>query len=466
MLKSLKIQNFKGWKDTGKIKLSPITLFFGTNSSGKSSIGQFLVMLKQTMDSSDRKAVFYPGDKNSAVQLGSFREMVFHRDVSNKIKFKYCWSLSDKEKFNIEDSKSEKTYPVNTINFSAETGQDEKENNYLHLYNLTYSLSNDNEKQFSISMKKKQDKKSFYEIECDNNYKLVREMGRVWKSPDPRKFYAFPDEIMAYYQNANFVQDLNFYHEKLFKNMYYLGPLRTKTERLYTWTKIEPESVGNDGQHAIAAILSAKNRKINYKYKARTKSFETIIIEELKKMGLIEDFRVKEIIEQRQDYEVKIKTKGSGDWVDLPDVGFGISQVLPVLVQCFYAPQNSIILIEQPEIHLHPSAQSALADVMIDVINSGENGVPRNIQLIIETHSEHFLRRLQRRIVEDEMLKDKVSAYFADITESPASLNELEIDLYGNIRNWPKDFFGDIASDVIAQDMIIAEKRMKMKQES
>jgi predicted ATPase len=63
-----------------------------------------------------------------------------------------------------------------------------------------------------------------------------------------------------------------------------------------------------------------------------------------------------------------------------------------------FAPANSIILMEQPEIHLHPSAQSILADVMIDVINSRENGADRNIQLIIETHSEHFLRRLQRRI--------------------------------------------------------------------
>lgn len=93
------------------------------------------------------------------------------------------------------------------------------------------------------------------------------------------------------------------------------------------------------------------------------------------------------------------------DGGDLPDVGFGISQVLPVLVQCFYAPEGSIILIEQPEIHLHPNAQSTLADVMIDVINSKENGTDRDIQLVIETHSEHFLRRLQRRIAEDMVPK-------------------------------------------------------------
>ena len=67
MLRELRIKNFKGWQDTGSIHMAPITLFFGTNSSGKSSIGQFLMMLKQTVESPDRKAVFYPGGKNSAV---------------------------------------------------------------------------------------------------------------------------------------------------------------------------------------------------------------------------------------------------------------------------------------------------------------------------------------------------------------------------------------------------------------
>lgn len=59
MIKNLRIQNFKGWKDTGVVRLSPLTVFFGANSSGKSSIGQFLMLLKQSMESSDRKAVFF-----------------------------------------------------------------------------------------------------------------------------------------------------------------------------------------------------------------------------------------------------------------------------------------------------------------------------------------------------------------------------------------------------------------------
>jgi len=181
-------------------------------------------------------------------------------------------------------------------------------------------------------------------------------------------------------------------------------------------------------------------------------------------LGLIESFEVENI--SGQLYRVKVCAKGSKDGVDLPDIGFGISQVLPVLVECFYAPPGSIILMEQPEIHLHPSAQSALADVMIDVINSRENGADRNIQLIIETHSEHFLRRLQRRIAEDVVSEEKVSAYFANITKTPATLDPLQIDMFGNIQNWPENFFGDEMGDITEQAKAAMKKRMQQTHET
>jgi len=67
MIKQLRIRNFKGWKDTGQINLAPITVFFGSNSSGKSSIGH-LLLLKQTVESSDRRAVIFPGNENSPLE--------------------------------------------------------------------------------------------------------------------------------------------------------------------------------------------------------------------------------------------------------------------------------------------------------------------------------------------------------------------------------------------------------------
>lgn len=461
MLKQLRIQNFKGWKDTGTIRLAPISLIFGANSSGKSSIGQFLMMLKQTAESQDRKAIFYPGGKNSAVQLGSFREMVYQRNLKNEIAFEYEWETFQKLKF--RDTVSQTNFVADTIDFAAKVKGD-KDSDILKIEELNYHLKEGDESVLKVGMSPSAKKAGQYEVNSEQ-YSLIRNPGRVWYPSPPVRFYGFPDEVVNYYKNSEFVQDLNLAQEKLFKSIFYLGPLRIKTERLYTWGGITPESVGYSGELTIAALLASKNRKISLGYKKFTKPFEQIIAASLKSMGLIDNFRVKKIAENRQEYEVNVQTKGSKDWVDLPDVGFGITQVLPVLVQCFYAPPGSIIIMEQPEIHLHPSAQSALADVMIDVINSRENGAARNIQLIIETHSEHFLRRLQRRIAEDVVTQEKVSAYFANISKTPATLEPLQIDIFGNIQNWPENFFGEEMGDITEQAKAAMKKRMQQSTE-
>jgi predicted ATPase len=461
MLTKLRIENFKGWKDTGIIKMAPITVFFGPNSSGKSSIGQFLMMLKQTVESADRRAVLYPGGKGSAVQLGSYQQMVFQRNTKNMIVFDYEWNLSKALK--IKDPIGGGAYSGNSLSFKAEIGLADKDQNSLVVNHFTYGLIDNKEPPtFLISMERLTGAKSGYQVTSKPDI-LKRKPGRAWNRGSTVRFYGFPDEVVAYHQNADFVQEFNLEHEKLFRSIFYLGPLRTKTDRVYQWSGIEKEDVGYSGEDTIAAILAAKRRKIGLGFNRNTKPFEEIISLELKRMELIEGFEVERISEERQEYEVKLRTKGSNDLVDLPDVGFGISQVLPVLVQCFYAPQHSIIIMEQPEIHLHPSAQAALADVMIDVVNSREKGADRNIQLIIETHSEHFLRRLQRRIAEDKVQQSSVSAYFADITTSPTELRPIEIDMFGNILNWPKDFFGDEMGDIIGQAEAAMRKRTKLE---
>lgn len=460
MLKQLRIQNFKGWKDTGTIRMAPITLFFGANSSGKSSIGQFLMMLKQTAESPDRKTVFYPGGKNTAVQLGSYQEMVFHRDPGNEISFEYQWSLHDILKF--KDPVSGRLFSGDSLNFEAEVALGDSKQNLLQVKRIKYQLLKESNQSLAIELSRKLDKRE-YEVSTED-YNLVRKKMRAWALKDVNRFYGFPDEVVVYYQNAEFVQVLDFEQERLFKSICYLGPLRSKADRVYTWGGNAPESVGAAGENTVAAILSARDRKIgifkpNAKRASPAKPFEEVIALRLKELGLIESFEVANV--SGQLYRVKVRAKGSGDAVDLPDVGFGISQVLPVLVQCFYAPAGSVILMEQPEIHLHPSAQSALADVMIDVINSRENGVDRNIQVIIETHSEHFLRRLQRRIAEDVVPQEKVSAYFANIDKIPASLDPLQIDIFGNIQNWPENFFGDEMGDITEQAKAAMKKRMQ-----
>ncbi len=462
MLSSLSIRNFKSWKETGDIELSPLTLFFGANSSGKSSIAHFLMMLKQTVESSDQNIVLYPGGKNTPVNVGSFQEFIHNRDTRNDLAFSYQWELA---KELIIPKGENKSLKGNFVTFMASIRHTNSSIGVSLVDRFEYQVSREGDKKANsykpmIGMEKTSDSQQYKLV--TEHIKLKRNRGRGWQLKAPIKYYGFPDEVVAYHQNADFVKELNLAQENLFKKVFYLGPLRDNAERVYSWAGIEPDSVGYSGERTIAAMLSAKDRMINFKKKAHRFQFEKIIALKLKEMGLIESFKVHKVSKERQDFEVLVKTRGSSKEAILPDVGFGISQVLPVIVELFYAPPNSIILMEQPEIHLHPAAQSVLADVMIDAVNSHENGKKRNIQLIIESHSEHFLRRLQRRIAEGDRISEKdVSIYFAHIDKTPTRLERLQVDSFGNIINWPKNFFGDEMEDIGAKTKAGLEKRKK-----
>lgn len=475
MLKKLRIQNFKVWEDTGEIAMAPITLFFGANSSGKSSIGQFLMMLKQTVESrSHRETVFYSGYRNSAVQLGSYEEMVFQHNSKKMIEFEYQWSpnWSPIDFIKIKHVPYRQKFSDNDrLAFQAKIGAtDLTQTTRVNLFK--YELIKNGKISRSLGMKLSSGARSVYEVES-SGFDLKERSPGIWRWPmgEPKHFCSFSSEVFWAYTNIrDFATEFEYLHEELFSALFYLGPLRAKTERSYYYTGGKLESVGYEGEDTIATILEARSegRRIKLPEKHPARSFEEVIALKLKDMGLIEEFEIQTV--SQRVHEVKIRTKGSRTWVDLPDVGFGISQVLPVLVQCFYAPEGSIILIDQPEVHLHPYAQSALADVMIDAITSqsdlGEGFRDRNIQLIIETHSEHFLRRLQRRIAEGRLPRDKVSAYFANINDPPAKLERLEIDEFGNIQNWPENFFGDEMGDILAQAEAAMEKRMQTDQKS
>ena len=114
-------------------------------------------------------------------------------------------------------------------------------------------------------------------------------------------------------------------------------------------------------------------------------------------------------------------------------------------------PRRSIVIFEQPEIHLHPKVQAELADLFVDAIHARENGIERDCQFIIESHSEHFLRRLQRRIAEKKLAAKDAALDLVRTQGDSARIEELDIDRYGNIRNWPDDFFGDEMGDLVAR---------------
>ena len=173
-------------------------------------------------------------------------------------------------------------------------------------------------------------------------------------------------------------------------------------------------------------------------------------------MKLIDSYALQPVHDKETDYEFRVrKSKGSPE-VRLTDVGFGVSQILPVLILCYYVPENSTLILEQPEAHLHPKVQADLADVFIDVVKE------RNVQIIVESHSEHLLRRLQRRIAEEQIASDMTALYFCRIEDGTSAIERLDVDEYGNIKNWPQDFFGDETGELVAK----TTAEMKRRKES
>src|SRR5262249_4044368 len=238
-----------------------------------------------------------------------------------------------------------------------------------------------------------------------------------------------PDEATGYYQNTGFLPDFVLSFERLFSRIAYLSPLRDYPERSYVWAGDSPENVGRDGALTIPALLASRTQG---KTISRGRGQSKMTVEErvalwLRRMRLIQSFSIKPIAPNRKDYEVRVKQTAKSPEVLITDVGFGVSQILPVLVLCYYVPEGSIILLEQPEIHLHPSVQSDLADVLIDVVQH------RNVQVIVESHSEHLLRRLQRRIAEEMIAADNVVLYFCRIDNGASKLDRLNVDEEGNI---------------------------------
>lgn len=460
MLTKLRIKNFKSWRDTGDLRIAPLTVLFGTNSGGKTSIPQLLLLLKQTAESPDRLRPLNLGDGRTLVDVGTFDDMVHNHDVSRPVEFTLGWKLD--KTLTVQDTLKVKELVGDRFEFSAELRADSK--HQPRTTRFSYELQNGDKSVVDLVFSERTQgssarKKREYELSSER-FALTRHTGRAWGLPEPLRFYGFPDEVAAYYQNAAFASDFVLELERMLKSVFYVGPLREYPKRLYLWSGEVPDHVGAKGERAVEAILAAQNRSFNWKPKQKTKTLPVIVAERLKAMGLIHDFQVKPLGQHRKEYEVLVRTSAKLPEVKLTDVGFGVSQVLPVIVECLYVPRRSIVIFEQPEIHLHPRVQAELADLFVDAIRAREDSAPRECQFIVESHSEHFLRRLQRRIAEQQLSSEDAALYFVDTTGSESTIEQLDVDLFGNIKNWPEDFFGDEMGDLVARSEAQA-KRMK-----
>ena len=420
MITELRARNFKSWEDTGKLRFAPLTGLFGANSSGKTSILQVLLMLKQTAERpSDWNEPLYFGDDGSLVNLGNFDAVIHKHKQDLNLNISVSWKSSTVANIN-------KYIRVHNLKFPSHVemlppGQDHR--------------APSEEISFSTNIARAAMNNFYYKTDL---YRLNVEQPDLFRCYGLRAGQTQTVEISSRFEEE---------FENLFSRILYLGPLREHPRHHYTWDGDHPKGIGQDGKKAISALLSGRVRHF---------SIDEQILKWLQQLELINSYDLRPLSDTGRDYEFLVKQYKGGPEVRLTDVGFGVSQVLPVLILCYYAPEGSILILEQPEAHLHPKVQTELADVLIDVVEN------RNVQIILESHSEYLLSRLQRRIAEKKIAATNTALYFCEIKDGTSEIEQLKVDEYGNIRNWPQDFFGDVTGELIKKTKVEMQQRKVM----
>lgn len=444
MLTHLKLENFKIWRSTGPLCLAPLTLLLGTNSSGKSSLIQSLLLIRQTVKSDDPNLDLNLGNpdndsnKPDSVTLGQFQDVLCRSasasqsTAANQFGVEFRWA----EKYDGSDSS------LFSARYRKGTGNSAELD--------TLRLGKD-EQGFTV----KRRKAGIYQLSLANQR---RPLGQSADFRPERSFAFSAATLNKLGKQAEAIKDIGPELLDELSRIIYLGPVRRLAQRDYVWSGRMPAHIGDDGAKAIDVLIASGVEYQQQKKTGAAISGDALLFEHtinwLKTMNLADGLTVKQLGRSAR-YELQIINHNEAS--NLKDVGVGVSQVLPVIVAALFAKPNHIVIIEEPESHLHPLAQSQLAELFSQVSHE------RGVQFIIETHSEHLLTRLQRRVAEQKIEADTLAMYFVERDGIKAKINALKLDDYGEISNWPENFFGDEMGDIAARTIAAMKRKIDEK---
>lgn len=426
MLTKIHLKNFKAWTDTGAVKLSPVTMLLGTNSSGKSSLIQSLLLLKQTALSPDRTIhLNLGGDEiNDLFDFGNFDTVLNHRAETRQFEIAFSFSRPPDERV------SQGSFRCSYVKTSS--GSVATQDLQLTTGSRTLRVIRRDKGAFSLLV----DEES-----------QPRDKSRDY-APE-RSIALSAAAILQLGLDGPLAQDLGLAVRRELEGLRYLGPLRRKPERHYLWNKSSPGDIGNDGAKTTDALLAS-----SFLRDAGQAQVIRSVSKWLQRMGIAEGIEARQVGRSTL-YELVVKQDGGES--NLRDVGIGVSQVLPVLTLAHFAPRGSTIILEEPEIHLHPLAQSVLAELFVETSHE------RKVQFIVETHSEHLFRRMQTLIAQGKTRTSDCSMYFVERGKNGAELHTLELDEFGAVANWPNHFFGDSVGEARVQAMARAQRLREKK---
>jgi predicted ATPase len=445
-----RVENFKSLENTGMIEIAPITIFIGPNATGKSSALQPLLFLAQTMTNSRDEVGFLPN--GPYLNLGNYSDFINQHDVKKKLTIELDFSkerkkysrtcIKGKKIKEIEDAKIGDIPPAKyIIRFICEKdNQPELEQIEILdcLDRLLLSRKLGENKKYDIvfyTELNKEDKKIYEIIENQrpknfifDDYDIIESVFNARKRISRIKL---EKSIAAF---LNLISDNKRRVINVLEKIKYIGPIREEAKRIYTYNKRNFDDVGRFGENTASILyqnssLTEKNCELK---------------EWLAKFNLAEDYNMIVVPDHPELFSLEFKESKKDYFINYADSCFGLSQLLPILVQSIYSKDEEINIIEQPELHLNPRLESVLADFFTTMVKEYKKK-----RFMIETHSEYFLLRLRTYIKKGKLAHDKVNIYFTENIDGNSTIRKIEIDKNGDFPNndWPIGFFEESLSE-------------------
>ena len=413
---AVEVAGFKSANLPVRVNFRDITVLAGANSAGKSTVMQPLLLMKQTIEKP-----FDPGGlaiDGPLVRFTHADQFFSHQKQKNSAPLFDVSIEQGNQKIALRYGRSDAgSVAIMRMSFGN--------NNKKYIWTDNQSLEPaDNSLSadagyFSMPRKMLTDLSKDYRIQVSRD-RVALVANLVLRDDRIKPFFRGSPLIVAQPAGTS---------ANLIRKMIYLPGFRGNPERQYVISAAGPDYPGRFDDY-VASIIhhwgTIKNDKLG--------SLEG----NLKALGLTSRVATRTVDDTRVEVHVgrlpAAARGGAKDTVNIADVGFGVSQILPVLVALLAADRGQMVFVEQPELHLHPRAQIALADIVLQAADRG-------VRVVVETHSSLFILGLQAALAEGRLAPDRISMnWFTRDNTGQTQVVEAQLAEDGSYGDWPVDF--------------------------
>ena len=447
----LRLKNFRCLTKTN-VDFSKLTILTGANNSGKSSVLYGLLAALQS-----EKFPVFCSPNGEYVELGDFGELVRGHNRSSEMGIGMDLERDASHKVHIDGTFKEDPHSrmpiMNAIQSAVGFFEIDitKQRDYRAKYRIVPkahrvvpSMSTAN----AELMKSLEAFMRSIEAQMKREDRRRKTKGRPsvnpfqgWENESERTggfTFARPQELISNlklqndYWAALGIRDITSAVRELMNQFNYISSFRNAPQRTYYEISKSDLKVGKYGEYYINQISEwghSKSTKLEQ------------LNSHLRKIGLAKSVRASRMKGGR--FEIVGKAYSRSPIASLMDLGFGVSQLLPLLVADLQLPNESTLAVSQPETHLHPSVQANLANYFVDKITT------KNKRFIVETHSEYFLNRVRLLIVQEVLKPEDISVVYLRNVGQSSDVHKIQFTPKGTIEGAPPDFFETYMMDVM-----------------